>query len=153
MTTSDVRGINHVSFTVSDLGAIVRFFTAFLGFEVMNQGPRDSAAISRVTGVAGAEITVAFVRGHGYVIEFIRYDSHAHLPVAILNPCDVGFSHVGFNVANIEDLIARATAYGFAAINPPTLISQGPNAGMKVCYLRNGEGFTIEFLQAPAGRG
>ena len=43
MTIADVRGINHVSFTVSDLGAIVRFFTAFLGFEVMSEGPRDRA--------------------------------------------------------------------------------------------------------------
>jgi catechol 2,3-dioxygenase-like lactoylglutathione lyase family enzyme len=153
VTNPDIRGINHVSFTVYDLRAIVRFFTEFLGFEVMNESPRDSAAISRVTGVAGAEITVAFIRGHGYVIEFIRYDSHRHLPVAILTPCEVGFSHVGFNVTNIEALIARAKAYGFAAINPPTRISQGPNTGMKVCYLRNGEGFTIEFLQAPAVSG
>ena len=67
-----ILGTNHTSFTVSDLERTLAFLRDCLGFELVSKAPRDPALVSRITGVAGAEVTIAFLRAPGHTLELIE---------------------------------------------------------------------------------
>ena len=68
-----VLGTNHTSFTVSSLDRTIGFFRDCLGFQLLNRAPRDPAIVSRITGVEGADMEIAFLRGPGCTVELIEY--------------------------------------------------------------------------------
>ena len=94
MTTFKVLATNHTSFTVSDLDRSLAFFRDGLGFEVTSRAPRDPALIQAITGVEGAELSIAYVRGPGHSLELIQYDGPADKGKVTSRPCDTGFAHL-----------------------------------------------------------
>ncbi len=69
----------------------------------------------------------------------------------VSRPCDAGFAHLAFNVDNVDAAVAAAAKFGVTPIAPPVPIVQGPNRGRKVVYVRDADGVTIEFIEAPVG--
>jgi catechol 2,3-dioxygenase-like lactoylglutathione lyase family enzyme len=67
--TFRVLGTNHTSFTVSDLERSIGFWRDCLGCELISKAPRDPGLVSRITGVAGAEMMVAFLKAPGHTVE------------------------------------------------------------------------------------
>jgi len=147
MTTFKVLATNHTSFTVSDLDRSLAFFRDGLGFEVTSRAPRDPALIQAITGVEGAELSIAYVRGPGHSLELIQYDGPADKGMVTSRPCDTGFAHLAYDVDNIDAAIATSANYGVRPIGQVTVIDKGPNAGGRVCYLRDQDGVTIEFIE------
>jgi catechol 2,3-dioxygenase-like lactoylglutathione lyase family enzyme len=145
-----ILGTNHTSFTVSNLDRSLGFFRDCLGFEVTSKGPRDPALVSRITGVEGADMVIAFLKAPGHTLELIEYRAPASKGAVRARPCDTGFAHVAFNV---DDAVAAVTAcerYGVRPIAPPVVIDQGPNQGRRVVYLRDWDGVTIELIEVAA---
>ena len=147
MTTFKVLATNHTSFTVSDLDRSLAFFRDGLGFEVTSRAPRDPALIQAITGVECAELSIAYVRGPGHSLELIQYDGPADKGKVTSRPCDTGFAHLAYDVDNIDAAIATSANYGVRPIGQVTVIDKGPNAGGRVCYLRDQDGVTIEFIE------
>lgn len=143
-----VLSANHTSFTVSSLDRTLAFFTECLGFQLVSRGPRDPKLIQWITGVAGADMEIAFVRGPGQVVELIEYKAPASRGRVAARPCDTGFAHLALDVDDVDAAVAAAARYEVKAINPPIAIDQGPNKGKKVAYLRDRDGITIEFIEA-----
>ena len=141
-----VLSANHTSFTVSSLDRTLAFFTECLGFQLVSRAPRDPDIVSRITGVEGAQMEIAFVRGPGQVVELIEYKAPASRRRVTSRPCDTGFAHLALDVDGVEEAVAAAARYGVAAIHPPVAIDQGPNKGKKVVYLRDWDGVTLEFI-------
>lgn len=144
--TFRVLGANHTSFTVSSLDRSLALFRDCLGFELVSRAPRDPAIVSRVTGVAGAEMEIAFLRGPGQVVELIEYKAPADRGRVQARPCDAGFAHLALDVDDVDAAVAAAARHGMRAVNPPLAIDQGPNKGKKVVYLRDADGVTLEFI-------
>jgi catechol 2,3-dioxygenase-like lactoylglutathione lyase family enzyme len=145
--TFRVLGTNHTSFTVSNLDRTVAFFHECLGFEVTSKAPRDPALVSRITGVEGADMMIAFLKAPGHTLELIEYRAPASKGAVKSRPCDTGFSHVAFNVDDAVAAVAACEQYGVRPIAPPVTIDQGPNQGRKVVYLRDWDGVTIELIE------
>ncbi|HEX5612597.1 MAG TPA: VOC family protein [Burkholderiales bacterium] len=141
-----VLGANHTSFTVSSLDRTLPFFTDCLGFQLVSRAPRDPAIIRKVTGVEGAEMEIAFVRGPGQMVELIEYKAPASRGHVDARPCDAGFAHLALDVDDVDAAVAAAATYQVKAIHPPVAIDQGPNKGKKVVYLRDPDGVTFEFI-------
>jgi len=151
MKTFRVMGTNHTSFTVSSLDRTIAFFRDCLGFDLVSRAPRSPDLASRITGVPGAEVTIAFLRGAGHTIELIEYGAPADRGKVVARPCDAGFAHVAFNVDNVDAAVEAAEKFGVKPIAPPVAIDQGPNRGRKVVYVRDPDGVTIEFVEAQVG--
>lgn len=148
-----VLAINHTSFTVSSLDRSIAFFEDCLGFNLTSRAKRDRSIIEKVVGVAGADIEVAYLRGARHVIELIEYFAPAGRTLLQSRACDVGFAHVAFDVSNMDRLLEAAEAYGFKPLAPPVKIgAAGPNGGRLVCYMRDGDGVTIELIETPKAR-
>ena len=149
MPDFNIVATNHTSFTVSNLERTLEFFSDALGFEVTSKAPRSPDAIQRITGVEGGDVVIAYVRGPGHSIELIEYLAPADRGRVESRPCDVGFAHLAYDVDDIEAAVGASADYGFHPIGEIYIIDQGPNAGGKVVYLRDGDGITIEFIQKP----
>jgi len=147
MPAFKVLATNHTSFTVSDLERSLAFFRDGLGFEVTSRAPRDPALIEATTGVAGADLEIAYVRGPGHGLELIQYNAPADRGRVDSRPCDAGFAHVAYDVDDIDAAVATAGKFEVKPIGAITVIDKGPNAGGRVCYLRDPAGVTIEFIE------
>jgi len=147
-----VLGTNHTSFTVSSLDRTIGFFRDCLGFHLLNRAPRDPAIVSRITGVEGAEMEIAFLRGPGCTLELIEYKAPASRGRVEARPCDTGFAHMAFDVDDVDAAIAEASKHRVEPIAPPVPIDAGPNKGRRVVYLRDPDGVTIEFIEIPGAK-
>ena len=147
MTAFKIIATNHTSFTVSDLDRSLAFFRDALGFEVTSKGPRNPSLIQAITGVEGAEVLIAYVRGPGHSIELIEYIEPETRSSVRPRPCDTGFSHIAYDVDNIDAAIQAARDHSVEPIGPVVAIDQGPNRGSRVAYLRDPDGITIEFIE------
>ncbi len=145
-------GTNHTSFTVSSLDRAIGFFRDCLGFQVVSRAPRDPAIVSRITGVEGADMEIAFLRGPGCTVELIEYRAPASRGRVSARPCDAGFAHMAFDVDDVDAAIAAAQAHQLKPISPPVPINDGPNKGRRVVYLRDPDGVTIEFIEIPGAK-
>lgn len=151
MRTFRVMGTNHTSFTVSSLDRTIALFRDGLGFDLVSRAPRDPGLVSRITGVAGAEVEIAFLRGPGHTVELIEYKAPAGRGRVEARPCDTGFAHLALNVDNVDAAVEAVAGLGLKPVSPPVTIDQGPNRGRKVVYLRDQDGVTIEFIEAQVG--
>ena len=145
--TFRILGTNHTSFTVSSLERSLRFLRECLGFELISRAARDPDLVSKITGVEGADVEIAFLKAPGHTLELIEYRKPAARGRVKAQPCDPGFAHVAFNVDDVPAAVAAARAHGVAAIAPPVTIDQGPNRGRRVVYLRDWDGITIELIE------
>ena len=113
--------------------------------------PRDPDVIEAITGVDGAEVMVAYLRGHGHTMELVEYGAPQEREHVRPRPCDVGFAHVAYEVNDLDAAIANAREHDVIPINLPVTLEQGPNRGFRVVYLRDPDGITFEFIEKPSG--
>lgn len=142
-----VVGTNHTSFTVSSLDRTLPYFLECLKFKLVSRAPRDPEVVSRITGVAGADMEIAFVSGHGHTVELIEYKGPSTKGKVEARPCDTGFAHIAFNVDDAVAAVTESAAYGVKPISEPVPINAGPNRGRKVVYCRDADGVTFEFIE------
>ncbi len=147
MSDFKVLSTNHTSFTVSSLDRAIGFFRDALGFEVTSRARRDPNAIRQITGVEGADIEVAYIRGPGHSLELIEYRAPDDRGRVKSRPCDTGFAHIAYDVDNIDAALTASAPHGVLPINPPYVVDKGPNTGRRVVYCRDPDGITIEYIE------
>ena len=141
---------DHTGFTVSNLERSLAFWRDVLGFELSHRAHQAGELAREITGVSGAEISIAVLKAPGHKIELLEYlappDRKQHVD---LRPCDVGSAHVALTVDNLDAVLERIAAAGWKAAGIPQTLQSGPNAGKRVVYVRDPDGTTIEFMQPP----
>jgi len=140
---------DHTGFTVANLERSVGFWQDVLGFELSHRTHQTGELASEITGVPGAEISLAVLKGYGHKIELLEYHAPADRKHVDLRPCDVGSVHVALIVDDLDTLLSMITASGWKAAGKPQTLKTGPNAGKRVVYVRDPDGITIEFMQPP----
>jgi catechol 2,3-dioxygenase-like lactoylglutathione lyase family enzyme len=140
---------DHTGITVSNLERSLGFWRDVLGFELSHRAHHAGDLASEVTGVLGAEISLAVLKGYGHKIELLEYHAPPDRKRVDLRPCDVGSVHVALMVDNLDAALSAITASGWKATGKPQTLKSGPNAGKRVVYVRDPDGTTIEFMQPP----
>jgi catechol 2,3-dioxygenase-like lactoylglutathione lyase family enzyme len=140
---------DHTGITVSNLERSLAFWRDVLGFELSHRPHQTGELASEITGVAGAEISIAVLKGYGHKIELLEYLAPADRKRSDLRPCDVGSVHVAFTVDNLDAILNTIAASGWKAAGKPQTIKVGPNTGKRVVYVRDPDGATIEFMEMP----
>lgn len=148
-----ILATNHTSFTVADLDAAVALFAQGLGFSLTSRAGRDPKSIQTITGVAGAEVEIAYLSRPDHTVELVAYRAPDDRTSVHARPCDVGFAHIAFDVADLDAAIAHLAPFGAIPISPPFVNRRGgPNAGVRVSYLTTPHEITVELIERP-GRG
>ena len=141
---------DHTGITVSNLERSLAFWRDVLGFDLSHRAHHSGDLASEVTGVPGAEISLAVLKGYGHKIELLEYLAPPDRKRAKVRPCDVGSVHVALRVDNLDRVLSAISASGWKAAGKPQTLKTGPNAGKRVVYVRDVDGTTIEFMQPPA---
>src|SRR5216110_3757429 len=128
---------DHTGITVSNLERSLAFWRDVLGFELSHRPHQTGNLASEITGVPGAEISLAVLKGYGHKIELLEYlappDRKQHVD---LRPCDVGSVHVALTVDDLDAVLEKIAASGWKAGRKPQTLTTGPNAGKRVMYVR-----------------
>ena len=140
---------DHTGITVSNLEGSLAFWRDVLGFELSHRAHHTGDLASEVTGVSGAEISLAVLIGYGHKIELLEYHAPPDRKRVTLRPCDVGSVHVALLVDDLDVALNRIEACGWRAAGKPQTLKTGPNAGKHVVYVRDPDGTTIELMQPP----
>jgi glyoxylase I family protein len=140
---------DHTGITVANLERSLAFWRDVLGFEVSHRPHQTGVLASEITGVPGAEISIAVLKGYGHKIELLEYLAPPGRQHLRPRPCDVGSMHVAFLVDNLDAILERIAAAGWKAVGNPQTLESGPNAGKRVVYVRDPDGTTIEFMEPP----
>lgn len=125
-----IRGIDHVSIDVSELGRSVDFYCDKLGFRV-----------SRTLGTS--ELNIAFLELGSSSIELLaRRDSNASLE-ASPRKGNLGLAHIAFRVSNIDEVFSELRDKGVEFSSPPYDAEGGP----RIVFFKDPDGVVLELIQ------
>jgi catechol 2,3-dioxygenase-like lactoylglutathione lyase family enzyme len=145
-----VIAADHTGITVMNLERSLAFWQDVLGFELSHRAHQTGDLAREITGVAGAEISIAVLKvPGGHKIELLEYLAPPDCKHVDPRPCDVGSVHVALTVDDIDAVLSAIAASGWKAVGTPQMLTTGPNAGKRVVYVRDPDGTTIEFMQPP----
>jgi glyoxylase I family protein len=146
-----ILAADHTGITVSNLERSLAFWRDVLGFELSHRAHQSGEMASSITGVRGAQLSLAVVKAPGHKIELLEYRApNDRQTTNQLRPCDVGSAHVALTVDNLDAVLKTIAASGWQAAGTPQTLTAGPNAGKRVIYVRDPDGTTIEFMEVPA---
>jgi catechol 2,3-dioxygenase-like lactoylglutathione lyase family enzyme len=146
-----ITGIQHFSFTVSNIDETVHFFRDLLGLQATPILEVKGERIEKMVGMPGA-----WLRGSNIVtpgngnIEFIEYVAPKGKKID-LKTCNVGVAHIAFMVDDIQKMYDDLTARGIVFKSPPLWVEAGPHKGWGACYLKGPDGITVELMEAAKG--
>jgi len=146
-TAFQIIATDHTGFTVANIDRSLAFWRDVLGFEFSHRAHHTGDLASEVTGVPGAEISIAVLKAPGHRIEQLEYHAPPDRKRTDLRPCDVGSVHVALMVDNLDAVLSTIAASGWSAVGKPQILKTGPNAGRRIVYVRDPDGTTIEFMQ------
>ncbi|HQT74216.1 MAG: glyoxalase [Ferrovum sp. 34-44-207] len=138
---------HHTALSVEDFETVRDFLTNVVGMHLENEmDHRDESALGTVVGLPGAVIRWALLELSGYRIELFKY----YKPKGVLHPirqCDIGLTHICFQVSDVSEVHRRLTAAGYESISTPQALRDGRS---KPFYLIGPAGIVIEFLELSA---
>lgn len=141
---------DHTGFTVANIDRSLAFWRDVLGFELSHRAHHTGDLASEVTGVPGAEISIAVLKAPGHRIELLEYHAPPDRKRTDLRPCDIGSVHVALMVDDLDAVLSTIAASGWSAVGKPQVLKTGPNAGRRIVYVRDPDGATIELMQPPS---
>ena len=146
-----ILAADHTGITVSNLERSLAFWRDVLGFEFSHRVHQTGELAAEITGVPGAEISLAVLKAPGgHKIELLEYMAPANRKKNVdLRPCDVGSAHVALAVDDLDAVLEKVAASGWNTAGKPQTLTTGPNAGRRIIYVRDPDGTTIEFMQPP----
>ncbi len=148
-----VRGVDHISISVADLAASLRFYHALLEVPVLGEGEEESLEIARALRVPKARFRYADLDlGDGRILELLEYIEPRGQSVPRALP-DPGIAHVGLSVTDLDGVVERLARDGRApAFAPVTLSEPSWWAGARVTYVTDPDGAVVELVERPIHR-
>jgi lactoylglutathione lyase len=151
-----IQGIFHVSFTVRNIEAAVKWYTEVLGLEYVRGQEQANEYTAKLVGFPDVHLKVAQLRVPGQTIPLSRH--HIELVEYVhprgedipLDTNRTGVGHWAFMVDDIHKEFERMKAKGVKfKSDRPVAIEAGVNKGGYTVYLTDPDGITLELIQPP----
>jgi catechol 2,3-dioxygenase-like lactoylglutathione lyase family enzyme len=144
--------LDHIGFSVASLDRSIPFYTALLGEEPLLRKKWNVEYVGEVVGYRGLVLEAAFWRlPGGTILELIEYVEPPPRSVN-LETYNIGNAHLCLVTDDMDSDFERLRPLGAAFRSErPVEIPWGPYRGGKACYLRDGDGISIELLELPPG--
>ncbi len=140
-----IRGIHHVAVHVNDLDAMIAFYKAAFGFEVVGEPFEweNDEFIDTIVDVPNSAAKGAMLRAGTCYLEMFQYSAPEPGSSKPLDPYDKGYTHFCVDVVGIEEEFKRLNGLGMT-FSQPAPIDVGH---VKSIYGRDPEGNLIEIQQ------
>jgi len=143
-----IKGIEHFSFTVSNLEESLDFFCDKLGLEATPIEEVDHPDVKQIVGMPDACLRISLVKlPDDKNIELIQYIRPKGKSLD-LTTSNTGVAHVAFEVSDIIALYKKLSSQGIPFLSPPvwTRSNDGLNQ-WGVCYLKGPDHITFELIE------
>ena len=144
-----IKGIHHPCLIVSDLDRSVAFYRDLLGMKVTTEFESSGPFVESMQELPDASLRLALLEAQEDALELIQFVSPRGKPFD-RRRCDVGTTHVCFEVDDIDAHYQDLQKKGVRFTTPPLLIDGGPLKGWRVVYFIDPDGITLELMQKPA---
>ncbi len=144
-----ITGIQHISYTVSDVQKARDFFVDKLELEVTPVRDVSGEEVEKMLGFPGIHMRTANVILPDLSnLELVEYLSPKGKRVDLAT-CNTGVAHLAFTVDDIEQTYRHLSAKGVRFVSPPQRAEDGALKGWAISYLRGPDGITLEITEAP----
>ena len=140
--------MNHTGFVVSDMERSLTFYRDILGFKEELNAIREGPGISEVVGFPDARLHLVYL-GTGdlkHSVELVQYLNPPGGKIAPTNRNDVGATHLGIVVDDLDSVYQELSAKGVNFLSPPVQ-RESSIYGRKVCFLQDPDGNWLELLE------
>ena len=148
----EVEWMNHTGFVVSDMERSLEFYQDLLGLKQERNQILEGEFISELVGYPDARLHIVYL-GTGdlrHSVELIQYLNPAGTPATMLDRHQVGASHLGVIVDDLDAFYAELSSRGVRFVSPPAI---RPGAvyplASKGCYMQDPDGNWLELLERP----
>ncbi len=114
---------DHINRYVSDVEALISFYTDALGFTVLDKGVKRDGQNYAILQSGGLEMFISEKDGFAFD--------------------ESNFRHFGFRVDSAEPLLSALKAKGYAPLETPLIVK----AYSKQFYIKDPDGFELDFIE------
>ena len=144
-----ITGIQHCSFTVSNIEETIRFFRELLGLEATPVREVKGERIEQILQMPGASLLISNITTpDNSNIEFIQYIAPKGKQID-LSTCNTGVAHLAFEVDDIQKMYDDISAKGVKFHHSPLWAEAGSLKGWGISYFKGPDGITLEFMERP----
>lgn len=153
------RGVDHVGWTVTDLEAVVKFYSEALGAreifrlgpmaaEDLPAGPNGRDWMAEHVGVPGAKLTLVELQlTPDLRLEVFQYDAPDDASKEPIRNCDVGGHHIALRVNDLDAAVRDLEARGCTPMPGTIEMTDGPHAGCRNRYVVDPFGNQLELAE------
>ena len=147
-----VEWMNHTGFVVSDMERSLAFYRDLLGLSEERNQILEGDFISQLVGYPNARLHIIYL-GIGdtkHSVELIQYLNPPGESVALPSRNNVGATHLGVIVDDLDSFYEELSGKGVRFVSPPA-VREGAVYPMarKGCYLEDPDGNWLELLERP----
>ena len=148
----EVEWMNHTGFVVSDMERSLEFYQELLGLRQERNQILEGEFISELVGYPDARLHIVYLATGDlrHSVELIQYLNPAGTPAAMPERFQVGASHLGVIVDDLDAFYAELSSRGVRFVSPPAI---RPGAvypmASKGCYMQDPDGNWLELLERP----
>ena len=148
----EVEWMNHTGFVVSDMERSRAFYRDLLGLQEERDQILEGEFISELVGYPNARLHIVYL-GPGdmrHSVELIQYLNPPGDVVTLPQRRQVGATHLGVIVGDLDAFYQELSARGVRFVSPPAV---RPGAvypmARKGCYMQDPDGNWLELLERP----
>ena len=148
----EVEWMNHTGFVVSDMERSRAFYRDLLGLQEERDQILEGEFISELVGYPDARLHIVYL-GPGdmrHSVELIQYLNPPGDAVTLPQRHQVGATHLGVIVDDLDAFYQELSAKGVRFVSPPAV---RPGAvypmARKGCYMQDPDGNWLELLERP----
>jgi catechol 2,3-dioxygenase-like lactoylglutathione lyase family enzyme len=151
--TVELKRLNHVGLTVTNLERSLDFYRRAFGQEAVIRGVGGGPEVAKSVGLEEALISYAFVDFGNTRMELLEYERPDGRRQYDLRTCDTGAVHVCFEVDDVMSAHEAMKAEGIEFLSDPIVLdnTHGVLSGLAYVYFRDPDGVTLQLYQLPAG--
>ena len=148
----EVEWMNHTGFVVGDMERSLAFYRDLLGLREERNQILEGEFISELVGYPDARLHIVYL-GLGdmkHSVELIQYLNPAGGNRALPERNEVGATHLGVIVDDLDAFYEELSGRGFRFVSPPA-VRHGAvyPLARKGCYLQDPDGNWLELLERP----
>jgi catechol 2,3-dioxygenase-like lactoylglutathione lyase family enzyme len=139
--------LSHINIVVNDISAMSAFLSQAFGFVPGNGALLDAPWVAALTRLPNAAAQYLPMKApNGAAIELLCYITPSVRPDAGIGaPNEQGYRHIGFNVGNIDTMVAQLQAQGYEFLSPVQTVT---SMGVRTVYFYGPEGILMQLTQA-----
>ena len=150
--SSKVEWMNHTGFVVADMDRALGFYRDMLGLTEERNLVVDGEYISQLVGYPDSKLHIVYL-GVGdmrHAVELIQYLNPVGRPSTPAERNEVGASHLGVIVEDLDSMYKDMSAKGVRFVSPPAVRENAEYPwARKACYVQDPDGNWLEFIERP----